>query len=190
MAIPSDIRFGCSCQHIWQELRAPEAGVFVTAHICIRCHKIESAGAAPPKNNGVTQYIGWPEISAIILKHAPVIDAEKIAKRLDDRYVLKNRTAYLNAMPTNYAKRIEEAAQLITDNMTLDIIWKDGKAEWGIFTLIAGHYPNSYNWFFEISVVYLNKRQDIARDASFEDIELAQQACKTALKKILAGVKE
>ncbi len=125
-------------------------------------------------------------VANIILSHAPVIDAEKLAKRLDDKYILKNRLAYQNAWPTDYTDRIKQVVQLITDSIDLKLNWVDGEARWGDFFLLIINALDGRKSVYDYRLYLKNKEIQRGREAK---PELAQQACESALKRIVCGVK-
>ncbi len=117
------------------------------------------------------------ENADIILSHAPVIDAEKIAEKAYDEALIENR------------EEQKQLTQLITDNMTLDIEWdKNGYiGEWGQFWAKVYKVPEAEpnKWFMAL---YCNSGR--VTFGTFKTKKLAQAAVDTELKKILAGVRE
>ena len=70
-------------------------------------------------NSAIGDREHWKQI---ILSHAPVIDAEKLAEKIVDK-VIGNYELHTGSQ---FAKEIEN---LITDSIDLNITWKDGRAE-------------------------------------------------------------
>ena len=61
------------------------------------------------------------KLADIILSHAPVVDAEKLANQIDDIYgnVFVDNVSVWNVAPKE--KRVEQLTSTITDNIELDI---------------------------------------------------------------------
>ena len=101
----------------------------------------------------------------------------------------------IRAMPryeTLNQQRIIRMKEKLT--IDLDIEWKDGKAEWGRFELEVLHQglnKPEYKWGFWLYLIHEDETNTTCIDfGNAPDKESCQQACETALKKILAGVKE
>ncbi len=127
-------------------------------------------------------------IQEAITKHAPVIDAEKLAQVIDKKYERWGEDEWSKYPGEDEA--IPEITQLITDNMTLDIEWVKANtvrteyvANFGRFHLYACDIMSGWS-----ATVCLGHHTSYS-DVRLESLELAQQACVTALKKILSGVK-
>ncbi len=120
------------------------------------------------------------------------IDAEKIAKQATERLAKVEKDGYENygeRLLSKHNQRIVESiiAKVITDNIDLKIKWVDGKAEYGIFSLFCWMHGNE-EWHWDITTGeggYI-----LAEEEDAKSKELAQQACETALRKIICGIKE
>ncbi len=114
------------------------------------------------------------------LSHAPVIDAEKLAEKIQS----EGFTKYERSSP-NPEKR--ELIQLISDGIDLRLDWVDGKAEWGIFRLRV-QYNIEDSWWAALDLG--SAQSSRWSETDIESQELAQQACEKALKRIITGVRE
>lgn len=127
-------------------------------------------------------------INQVILSHAPVIDAEKLAEKMIGLYAGKYDSAFFNDVSDipPIKNQIKEFAQLISDSIDLNLVWADGKAKWGGLTLEclpAG--DDSGDWEWEI-----DGTKCPIKHGSGQSESNVKQACATALRKILTGVKE
>ncbi len=149
-----------------------------------------------------------------ILKHAPVIDAQKIAEKMAEHFN-KPAPGITGQEHRLWQLKIEqEFAQLITDNMTLDnvelcekcrkkindgfvkmkeeisieldIQWRNGKAEWGRWTLKAERFGDTKGFCWEL---YLDDTLIDENEDGVGSQELAQQESEKALKRIITGQK-
>ncbi len=149
----------------------------------------ECINAVGSNRQNVIEAIGENTFADIILKHAPVIDAEKIAKKVCHQHNEWEQEEMQGRCLTQ-AEHYRLTAKIITDNIELDITWVDGKAEWGEFTLVVEEpvlgTDNKY-WLWKLRCVSV---EHTVKMEPAKTQELAVQACETALKKILAGVKD
>lgn len=136
------------------------------------------------------------ETAKVILSHAPVVDAEKLAEKMivyfgEDQKWDDEAGRYVPCDIDENDKR--EVARLITDNMTLDVEWKIQKshankvevAELGSLKGKIWRDPNDTNeWWWQVWLY-----GSACRTRRGGDKKSTIQACETALKKILAGVK-
>ncbi len=125
------------------------------------------------------------QIAAEILSHAPVVDAEKLAEKIaEDYWIPPFEPDKLFLERKEGVKK--EVAQLITDNIELDITWVAGKAFWGIFTLFCWGNENR-EWSWDITTGaggYIIEEGEVLTE------ELAQQACESELRRIVTGGKD
>ncbi len=116
-----------------------------------------------------------------------MIDAELAAEKIWEKYSAVWATAFGSDNPVyepNHIKKI--IAKLITDNMTLDITWKDGKAEWGEFSLEIINTNEGWHW----TLYSCGLPAKCGGSRCKLNSEEAAKACETALKKIICGIKE
>lgn len=124
------------------------------------------------------------DVKKIILSHAPVIDAERIAKKLLAGTKVVEMWEKKYACITNDPEYI---AQLISDAIDLNIEWVDGKAEWGQFNMQIIDALDGRKSIYEYRLFL---RSYVAKAGRENKKELAQQACEKALRGIITGVKE
>lgn len=144
------------------------------------CHKL---GHAPMRET----------FKSIVMSHAPqeptrcapVIDAEKLAERIEIAMPDWFEDEDSNAMMAARAILIDT----ITSNLDLSITWVNNKARWGVFELctikISVDGAEQWNWYID------GLRSGTKNTCGTKNRKLlAEAACVDALKLIVTGSKE
>lgn len=124
-----------------------------------------------------------------------VVDAEKLGIIISSAGFMKYERSpddRLTATEVTTLVREEkrELAQLITDNIDLKLDWVDGKAEWGDFELYISDSKTAFHKKYWHLYLHTSQIQCIIRLGHIRGKRNAQQACESALKRILTGQKE
>lgn len=131
-------------------------------------------------------------MAKIILSHAPVIDAEKLADVMIGRFWRPKIGLTGQGYAEATTKVLKEAVQLITDNIDLKIEWVKANT---IRTEIVASYGQFHLYACDSGVdgwtalLYFDAHR-IMKKHDLKSLELAKQACVGALKGIITGVKE
>ena len=133
----------------------------------------------------------------VIAKYAPVltpvVDAQKIAKKICHQHNEWNQEEMQGQCLTQ-AEHYRLTAQLITDNIELDITWvektvRDSKAfvaSWGDFELFV--YKTDTGWNWEI-LMECEMGTEVKNSGNAPDQKGATKDCVDALKRIVTGGK-